>query len=245
MSRRVRGAWRLARAGLHVLYGFGLVVFRFPSFDEAQQHACVQRWSAGLFRRLGIELRAEGEPGGDGILLVANHVSWLDISLLHAVVPCARFVSKAEIRRWPLVSKLADAAGTLYLERDRKRDAVRVVHLVAEALKAGQTVAVFPEGTTSDGRDLLPFHTNLLQAAVAAASPVQPVALWFSDAHGRFSEAVEFVGETTMMQSVWRVVCADALVAHVALLHSRATEGTDRRVLAQILQSDVALRLDA
>lgn len=245
MTRGLRGVWRLARATLHVCHGFVIVVFRFRAFDDARRQARVQWWSAKLIRLLGIDLRVEGELSGDGTLLVANHVSWLDISTLHAVAPRARFVSKADIRRWPLVSRLADAAGTLYLERDRKRDALRVVHLVAEALKAGQTVAVFPEGTTSDGRDLLPFHANLLQAAVSSASPVQPVALWFSDAHERLSTAVEFVGETTMARSVWRVACADALVAHLALLPVRATQGVDRRVLAQILRADIVARIHA
>jgi 1-acyl-sn-glycerol-3-phosphate acyltransferase len=175
---------------------------------------------------------------------VANHVSWLDIHALHAVLPHARFVSKADVKAWPLLSRLADAADTLYLERERKRDALRVVHLVAEALAAGQTIAVFPEGTTSDGRALLPFHANLLQAAVATATPVQPVALRFSDANEAFSRAVEFVGATTLVESLWRVACAERLVVHMSVLAPRPSAQVDRRALAAALQGDIAAQLE-
>ena len=107
---------------------------------------------------------------------------------IHAVCPQARFVSKADVKHWPVLGRLVDAADTLYLERERRRDAMRVVHRMSEALAAGDTVAVFPEGTTGEGRDLLPFHANLLQAAIATATPVQAVALRFSDAQRRHQQ---------------------------------------------------------
>ena len=156
MTRGLRAAWRLLRCVLHGLHGLGVVWLRFRSLDAAQRHARIQWWSAKLLRVMGVAMRVEGTLHAGAVLLVANHVSWLDISALHAVVPQARFVAKADVRAWPLLSRLVDAADTLYLERERKRDALRVVHLVAQALSQGQTVAVFPEGTTSDGRTLLP-----------------------------------------------------------------------------------------
>jgi 1-acyl-sn-glycerol-3-phosphate acyltransferase len=243
MTRGLRAAWRLLRCVLHALHGLGIVLLRFGSLDAAQRHARIRWWSAKLLRLMGIAMRVDGTVHAGAVLLVANHVSWLDISALHAVVPQARFVSKADIRAWPLLSRLADAANTLYLERERKRDALRVVHLVAQALSEGQTVAVFPEGTTSDGRALLPFHANLLQAAIATGAPVQPVALRFSDAQAPISAAVEFVGATTLVQSLWRVACADALVAHLTLLPPRGSRHADRRALARTLREDIAARL--
>ena len=146
-----------------------------------------------------------------GSLLVANHISWLDIMAVHAVVPEARFVSKADVKAWPLVARLVDSAGTLYLERERKRDALRVVHAVAAGAAAGQVVAIFPEGTTSTGHGLLPFHANLLQAAISTATPVQPVALRFSDAAHAVSEAVEFVGATSLLEASGRSSCGDGV----------------------------------
>ena len=240
MTGGPRAAWRLLRCALHVLRGLAIVLVRFVGLDAAQRHAAIGRWSTGLLRTLGIAVQLDGRVHAGGVLLLANHVSWLDITALHAVLPHARFVSKADVKAWPLLSRLADAASTLYLERERKRDALRVVHAVAGALTAGETVAVFPEGTTSDGRSLLPFHANLLQAAIATATPVQPVALRFSDAAQRISAAVEFVGATTLLESLWRVASGEGLIAHVTLLPPRASAAADRRLLAESLRGDIA-----
>ena len=231
--RRLRAVARLLRCVIHGLHGLAIVLFAFPRLDAAARQARIRWWSNKMLRLIGIVLRVEGAAATGGSLLVANHISWLDIMVVHAVVPEARFVSKADVKAWPLVSRLVDAAGTLYLERERKRDALRVVHDVAEALVAGQTVAIFPEGTTSTGHGLLPFHANLLQAAIATATPVQPVALRFSDSTHAVSEAVEFVGATSLLQSLWRSACGDGVVARLVLpAGTRPRPGVDRRALA-------------
>ena len=243
MRAGLRAAWRLVRSVIHVFHGVAIVLLRFRALDAAQRHARIGWWSIKTLRLMGISMRVEGRLQTGGVLLAANHISWLDITALHAVVPQARFVSKAGIQSWPLLSKLADAAGTLYLERERKRDALRVVHLVAQALSEGQTVAVFPEGTTSDGRALLPFHANLFQAAIVASTPVQAIALRFSDARAAISPAVVFVGATTLVASLWRVACAEGLVAHITLLPARPSAQVERRALAQTLRDDIAAQL--
>ncbi|MDF3823608.1 lysophospholipid acyltransferase family protein, partial [Leptospira sp. 96542] len=124
----------------------------------------MQVWARALLRHLGLRVEVQGDVVSPGpLLLVSNHISWLDIMSLHAARYC-RFVAKADIQRWPLVGRLVTGAGTLYIQRDSRRDAMRVVQHIAERLRAGEVLAVFPEGTTSDGQDLLPFHANLLQA---------------------------------------------------------------------------------
>jgi 1-acyl-sn-glycerol-3-phosphate acyltransferase len=192
---------------------------------------------------VGMTLKVSGTARPGANLIVANHVSWIDIAALHAALPQARFVSKADVLAWPLLGWLIRNAGTLFIERERKRDAVRVVHAMAEALRAGDSVAVFPEGTTGEGPQLLPFHANLLQAAVATGTPVQPVVLRFSDAAQAFSPAVVYIGDTTLLQSVWRVVSARGLCAHIDILPAIATEHADRRALAQHLRELMAARL--
>lgn len=244
MSRRLRAAWRLLRCLLHGLHGAAIVVTRFRPLPPAEQHRLVQWWAAKLLRLIGIELRVRGRPQAGASLLVLNHVSWLDIMVVHAALPQARFVSKADVKAWPLAGRLADAAGTLYLERERKRDALRVVHLMADALRAGGSVAIFPEGTTSTGHGLLPFHANLLQAAIATATPVQPAALRFADSMHAVSPALEFVGDTTLAQSVWRSACGDGVVAHLHLLPPQASAHAQRRELAGRLRTDIASALD-
>ena len=240
MNRRLRAVWRLMRSVAHGFHGLAIVLFRFRALDTRERHARIGWWSTKMLRLMGISMQVEGSAHSGATLLAANHVSWLDINVLHAVAPHARFVSKADVKAWPLISRLADAAGTLYLERERKRDALRVVHLMAKALSEGQTVAVFPEGTTSDGRSLLPFHANLLQAAIATGTVVQPVSIRFSDSTHAVSPAVEFIGNTTLVQSIWNVACAEGLVAHVVMLPPRVGAHADRRVLAGLLSDDIA-----
>jgi len=237
--RPLRAAWRLARATVHVLRGALIVATRFGSIDAAARTQHVQRWSARFLRLLGVSLLVQGTPRPGAKLLVANHISWLDILAIDAVVP-ARFVSKADVRRWPVLGWLASASGTLYIERERPRDALRVVHQMAEALQAGDTLAVFPEATTGDGRALLPFHANLLQGAIATQTPVQPVALRFFDAEHAISPAVEFLGDTTLLQSLWRVACAQGLGVSVHVLPAQAVAHADRRRLAERLRDEIA-----
>jgi 1-acyl-sn-glycerol-3-phosphate acyltransferase len=240
---RLRALRRLGFAVGHGLHGLALVLFVFPRRDAAARQRHIRWWSIKMLRLLGITFVSEGVAARGPSLLAINHISWLDIMAVHGVVPEARFVAKADVKAWPLVSRLVDAAGTLYLERERKRDALRVVHDVAAALRASQVVAIFPEGTTSTGHGLLPFHANLLQAAIATATPVQPVALRFSDARHAVSEAVEFVGATSLLRSLWQSACGEGVTARLVFLPPRASAGADRRELAAQLRRDIAAAL--
>ena len=239
-----RGAWRLARATWHGLHGLLIVVLLFRFLDDAGREARIRWWAGKLLRMLGMQLQVRGSFRAGAKLIVANHVSWLDIMAVHAVCPQARFVSKAEVRDWPLVNRLVDAARTLYLQRERARDALRVVHQMAEALQAGDTVAVFPEGTTGAGQALLPFHANLLQAAIATGAPVQPVALRYADADRAVSAAADFTGDITLGQSLWALARARGMQVQVQVLDAVGTRHADRRALAAHLQALIAAALD-
>ena len=237
--RGLRAVQRVLGVIAMTLLGLAICALVFPFIGMPRRMHVVGAWSARLLAVLGVSLRASGAPQPGPVLLAANHVSWLDILAINAVHP-ARFVSKADVRAWPVLGWMVACGGTLFIERERKRDAMRVVHQVAEALKAAQILAVFPEGTTGDGQTLLPFHANLLQAAIVTAAPAQAVALRFSDAHARFSRAVVFVGETTLVESLLLVLWADGLTAHVALLEPLPTEKLDRRLLAVALREQIA-----
>jgi 1-acyl-sn-glycerol-3-phosphate acyltransferase len=234
---------RLLRCFLHLLHGMA-VMTRFPGLDEAGRHARIGWWSAALVRHLGLMLHVRGTaPRPGATLVVANHVSFLDIAAIHAAIPQARFVSKADVLAWPLLGWLIRNAGTLFIERERKRDALRVVHAMAESLQRGETVAVFPEGTTGAGDVPLPFHANLLQAAIATATPVQPVVLRYATPEEHVATAAQFLGETTLLQAVWRMASARGLAVHVEILPPVATAHADRRALAEHLRQLVAERL--
>jgi 1-acyl-sn-glycerol-3-phosphate acyltransferase len=235
-----RAIWRLARACTHIVAGLLTILLLFPRLSPEQRAIRVQVWSREMLARLGIRLQVLGDATLAGpLLLVANHISWLDITSLHAARFC-RFVSKADVKAWPLIGTLASGVGTLFIQRESRRDAMRVVHHMADSLRAGDVLAVFPEGTTSDGVDLLPFHANLLQAAIAAGAPVQPVALQFIDTHsGARSQAPCYVGDDTLLGSVWRTVRAPAITVRIVFGELQDSSGRERRAWAQELRSAV------
>lgn len=224
----------------HIAVGWWTIRRHFPQMDDAARGQRVQAWSVQVLKVFGVTLRVHGTPPAQGpLLLVANHISWLDIAVIHAAGYC-RFVSKSDVKHWPIVGSLATGAGTLFIERESRRDAMRVVHHMAERLRAGEVVAVFPEGTTGDGRSMLPFHANLLQAAISADVPVLPLALRFVDVHtGAVHFAPSFVGDETLVGSIWRTLGARTLGAEVRFgIPERAT-GRDRRTWAHDLQQTV------
>ncbi|HYD77724.1 lysophospholipid acyltransferase family protein [Ramlibacter sp.] len=238
--RSLRAAWRLLRALLHALRGLATLRFEFPRLSEEERQQRVQSWARGMLEVLGIALQVRGQPPLRGpVLLVSNHISWLDILVLHAARHC-RFVSKADVKRWPLIGALATGAGTLYIERESRRDAMRVVHHIAASLQSGDIVAVFPEGTTSDGIDLLPFHANLIQAAIAAPAPAQPVALQFIETRtGRMSLDPCYIGDDTLVASLWRTLNGPAITAVVAFGLPQHAQDRDRRRWAGDLRAAV------
>ena len=244
MMRRSRACGRLLRFVLHLLGGIWTIYTLLPRLTRLQKHARVQLWASAALGCLGIKMVVKGSPPAHGpMLLVANHISWADIVVLHATRHC-RFVSKDEIAHWPLISTLANAADTIYITRESRRDAMRVVHQMAQCLRDGDVLAIFPEGTTGDGSTLLPFHANLLQAAISANAPVQPVALQFVDTvTGQISFAPCYVGDDTLWQSLWRTVCADNVQAVVQFGAPELPKGRDRRTWAADLRETIgALR---
>ncbi len=241
--RSLRAVWRLLRAIGHLLRGLLICALVFPFVDAAGRLGHVGRWSAQLLALLGITVQAQGAALPGPVLLVSNHVSWLDILVINAV-HTARFVSKADVRRWPLIGWLVASGGTLFIERERKRDAMRLVHQVADALKAGDTIAVFPEGTTSDGHGLLPFHANLLQAAVSTGVPVQPLALRYADASAPVSAAAAYVGDMTLVTSLWHIARAEGLRVQVKLLPAQPTTVADRRVVSEAARDAIGWALN-
>lgn len=237
---RVRAVWRLLWALSHIAGGLWTIWRLFPQLDQPAKEARVHAWAQAMLRGVGITLVVHGQPVVSGpALLVANHLSWLDIVVMHASRYC-RFVSKSDIKHWPLIGTLAGGAGTLYIERSSKRDAHRVVHQMAERLRLGEVLAVFPEGTTADGISLKPFHANLLQAAISADAPVQPVALRFVDAGtGQTCFAPRYIDDDSIFVSIWETLCVRELRAEVVFGEPQHCQGRDRRNWAADLQKEV------
>ena len=236
----MRALSRLLRMQVHIGVGLWTIYRRFPALEQDARDAAVQAWAHTMLACLGVKLQVQGEvPQRGPVLLAANHISWLDILVMHAARHC-RFISKADIQHWPLIGTLATAGGTLYITRESRRDALRVVHHMAECLRADEVLAVFPEGTTGDGSTVLPFHANLFQAAISADAPVVPVGLRFiNERSGMASFAQFYIGDDTLVGSIWRTLCAQDLVAVVHFGPAQHAAGRDRRAWASAVRAAV------
>lgn len=239
-KQTVRSSWKFAGAMRHIATGWLTVVFVFPALSETQKQERIQAWALALLARLAIKVIVTGRPPTRGpLMLVANHISWLDVYVIHAACHCC-FVAKDEVRRWPLIGTLAVAVGTLFIQRASPRDALRVVHHMADRLRAGDLLAVFPEGTSSDGSGVLAFHANLLQAAITAHALVQPVALQYLDsASAKRSRAPCYVDQDSLLGSIWRTLNAPQLCAVLSFGEPQVAQGRARRAWAADLHAAV------
>jgi 1-acyl-sn-glycerol-3-phosphate acyltransferase len=240
MRQAVRGVGIVAL----LFIGLAILFVRFPTIDIAEQMAWIKRWNMWVVRVLGLHLTIEGTINNpaQGGLVVANHSSWLDIVVINAVQPSA-FIAKAEIASWPLVGTLVGRSGTLFIERGKRHAVHAVLQSALERLKAGRFVAVFPEGTTNDCRQLLPFHGNMMEAAIRAAVPVQPMAVAYKNSAGGLSTSVVFVGKTTFVESMFRVLGDADLRVHVKVLPAQIAIGKTRHELAESSREVIAAAL--
>jgi len=211
----LRRATRIILLGLHLVLGVSLAGFALPLLGPARRDRIIMAWSRRLLRVLGVQVRTTSSarlPGG--ALLVCNHVSWLDVYLIYAAQR-VHFVSKAEVRQWPVAGWLAHKTGTLFLERDRRADTARVNAEMRALMTSGACVAVFPEGTTSDGRGLRRFLPSLLQPAVELNCPIIPAALRYRSLDGAYSAAPAYIDNMSLWQSLKQIVDEPGLVAEL------------------------------
>jgi len=225
---------RFARIVVHLVGGLATTAFVFPRVSPRRRQALIARWSRQFLHMLHVEPRYRWHHDGGlagNVLIVANHVSWLDIMVLNTLRP-ARFIAKAELRRWPVAGRMFVNVGTLFIDRGKRSDTHSVNRHTVEALSRGDVVAVFPEGTTSDGRGLLKFHSSLLQPIVDAEGYVQPAVIRYRTPDGEHSDVPAYCGGLTFLGSFWQVTGERKLVAELHLLPPLAARGAHRRALS-------------
>jgi 1-acyl-sn-glycerol-3-phosphate acyltransferase len=239
---------------VHVLGGLACVLGVFPLVSQATRNRIIGGWSRFLIAICGARLAVTGvplspaieatgiEPWAIGRLALANHVSWIDVFAIDAATP-ARFVAKAEIGRWPLLGALVTRSGTLYIERGRRHAVATMNRKVREHLRAGETIVVFPEGTTTDGSRLLSFHSNLVAPAIEVGAPVWPIAVRYLE-DGTRSTAAAFIGEMGLVTSLARILVARGLVIEVAFLPPiEVRVGANRHAIARAARAAIAQQL--
>lgn len=244
-SVRVRAA-RVGRLAWHVLHALMIAAFEFPFLGALQRRVRVRRFSRQLLEILGVRLTVHGAPprAGDGpAMLVANHVSWLDIFAINAAHPM-RFVAKAEIRRWPVIGWLCARAGTLFIERAQRRHTIDINARIVAGLNAGDTFAVFPEGVITAGDVVLPFHASLLQPALACNARLFPVAVRYTRADGSLCFEADYAGAKTLLDSLRLILTQPSIDVQLQFLPPLPCEGNHRRELAQAAAAQIAAALN-
>lgn len=236
--------FRLLRFVIHLAYGT-LLGSIFPLLKRSQQRRVLRCWSRELLSILNVQLDTRGyvqhgiRPVG---LLVANHVSWLDVVAMNAALPNC-FVAKSELRDWPLIGWLCQRARTLFIERTDRRDALRINQQLTALLNAGNCVTIFPEGTTTGGHQPQYFHSSLLQSAIDSQTEIHPIAIRYHDRQGNLAHTADFVGNMNFVSSLWNVLTSPTLHVTLTRLPSISSTNEHRRSLARAAHSAISLAL--
>jgi 1-acyl-sn-glycerol-3-phosphate acyltransferase len=236
--------FRGSRVCLHLVYGLLLAVI-YPHLNPSGQHRTLKNWNRQLLTILNIGILIEGEQpvhGKGGCLIVANHVSWLDIIVMNAIHP-SRFIAKSEVRDWPVIGWLCRRCGTVFIERASRKDALAVNRSISELLGQDVSIGLFPEGTTTEGKQVGPFYSALIQPAIDAGARVLPMALRYQDMDGEAEFAAAFIGDMTLTQSIWNILRCKQQNALVVFTPAMATANANRRVLAQAAHGAIAQAL--
>jgi len=241
-TSRIARLWRLSRLSVHLCLGILEVALFFPHRTAAKRTQAIHRWSVRLCRILAIRVNASGDHPGHmpaNTVLVANHVSWLDIFVMNAVT-VSRFVAKAEVRSWPVIGWLCVQTGTLFVTREKRHDTRRINQQIAGALSEGDCIAVFPEGSTTAGFDVISFNASLLQPAIDAGATLQPVALRYFDRRGERTDAAAYIGEMSLADSMQRLLAEPALTVQLDYLDPIPCGDLHRRDLAKVAHASIA-----
>lgn len=230
--------FRIVRLALLLVATVLVIYCVFPFCPDRMRLRLRSGLAAALLAALGVDIEADLTHVVPGALLVANHISWLDILLIHAVLPSA-FVSKEEVRHWPVIGGMAARTDTVFLRRGSRGHARIVNQEIAGILATGKHVAVFPEGTTTDGQTLLHFHAALIQPALAAGCPVLPVAISYWEPDGRRSLAPRYDGHISLGQCTRAILGRKRLIARLVTTPPCGLNGEDRRQVAAMAREAI------
>ena len=226
---------RLIRLALHIGRAVAAGALVFPFLDRAGCADYAKQWSARLLAILAVRLEISGTPpvtSAPATMIIANHVSWLDIFAINAT-HAVRFVAKSEIRRWPLFGWVCERVGTVFIHRRRRHHIAQVNREVVSALRRGELFAVFPEGKITTGDKLLPFNSALLQPALTCDAALCPVAIRYTRVDGSLCSEADYEGDKSMLDSLLLMVTQPAIYVRLHFLPPLDCAGKHRRALAQ------------
>lgn len=238
----IEGLLRLLLVGFFLIFCLIHVAVAYGRNNQSGQRRIVQVWAHRLLRILNVSTDYQASDGADRIaqgLFVCNHISFLDIFVINSVLPTP-FVAKSNIAAWPLIGWLVARTGTEFIQRGSKTAAHQTHQRITARLAAGERFTIFPEGTTSSGAQVLPFHAALFQSAIDAAAPLHCLALSYHDKQGNRSDAPAFLGEMSLLRCMFQIASAGGLTARLSLLVADDHRAEDRRRMAHRAQHRIA-----
>lgn len=221
------------------LVGYGLVWF-FKQRYEPWRNLFMRTWARGVAFIFNVRIKAIGEPPEAPFFIVSNHMSYLDIVPLYLNLRCT-FVAKKEVRSWPVVGFMVKAVGVIFIDRKRRKDVKRVNELLNESLNKYQGMIVFPEGTSSGGKEVLPFHSSLLNLPATANLPVHYCSLYYEtgDGDAPADHSVCFYGaRESFPQHIWKFAKTRSIYCEIKF-GQEPVQSSDRKELAESLHQKI------
>ena len=195
-------------------------------------------WHHRLCQLFNIQHQQYGQANNRPTLFVANHISWFDIPAIGASLP-VHFLSKQEVKNWPLIGWLASKAGTLFIQRGRKGAAEQSIYNITHTLQQGDNVIIFPEGTTTDGKNIKKFHSRLFQAAINANADVQAIAITYPN-KGDIHPHAPYIDDMSMMDSVRNFIHGDNMRVEIFFLQTFKSRDYRRDELAALCAQEIS-----
>ena len=238
---KILAIYAFAQVAWLITEAFVMACLVFPWAHQAYKNKYIQSWSRRVLRTFGVTLKFKNKnllPEDGGYCIVSNHISWIDIQVIHSIVPC-KFITTTEIEAWPVIGKMVQASGALFINLAAVRHSTReITSTMVQMLQAKDTLSFFPEATSTEGSALLPFKANLFQAAVVSQTPVYPLCIQYKDTKGDLSTATGFHGEMTLLECMQNIWHASPLIAEITFI-APAGLTASRKDLSQYCQSEI------
>ena len=233
LARLLRGTGRIA------LILLVLPMMPLTAIPQPLQYRGVRIYSRLLLRCAGVRITVSGNEIRErsGVMVVSPHISWIDVLAIWGVMPCL-FVAKADMVKWPGIGQMARMLGVVPIDRTKLRPLPGIVAELAARMRSGQIVGSFPEGTSWCGVGHGRFRPAMFQAAIDAERPVLPLRLTFHHGDGRLSTVPAFVGDDTLLRSIWRVAATPQTIVNIHVGELQLP-GRDRRELAKRCQDAI------
>ncbi len=244
MKSKIRLYYKLFRIVILFIHGLTIAAGLFPvlSFIYSARDAKIKkdaiktRWLQRFSAIVNLHIGKDGELPDRRAILVSNHISWLDIIVIGQYLP-AYFVAKSDIAGWPVIGYLAKQGGTIFIRRGNKQHIRTTAEKMVWLLRQNGNIIAFPEGTTTNGDEVLHFHSSLFQPALLTRSTIQPVALQYL---GAAKEHAPFIGDDAFVPHLLKMLALDKIEVQLSFLPVINNSGKNRHAVSLEARSAIA-----